>query len=59
MNQTKKLDAIYDAIVGTELNPNGLIQRMEKVEKDNANTKKLRWTIAGAATIITAIFKLT
>tara|TARA_R110001632_G_scaffold195229_1_gene316819 strand:- start:2200 stop:2382 length:183 start_codon:yes stop_codon:yes gene_type:complete len=57
-NQEQKIDAIYDAIVGSDLNPNGLINRMDKLEKFKAASMKAIWTVGGVILAIGTILKL-
>ncbi len=53
-----KIDEIYKAIVGSELHPDGLIQRVDKLEKFSGRMKKAIWTITGVLMSLGAILKL-
>lgn len=53
----QKIDAIYDALTGTELNPNGLIPRIERLEKYQARDKKQKWVAAGGFSVLGVLAK--
>ena len=57
-DNNQKLDEIYNAIVGSELNPNGLLHRVGKLEKQSSVIKKMTWTVAGILMAIGTVLKI-
>jgi hypothetical protein len=53
----KKLDSIHDALVGSKLNPKGVIKRVEEVEAYQSRDKKQKWMVAGGFIVISAVVK--
>jgi len=53
----KKINEIYDAIVGSELHPNGLLDRVDKLERFKEVVKKTGWTATGVLVAIGTILK--
>ena len=58
MDDKRKLDEIYTAIVGSELHPNGLLNRVEKLEQWASNAKRFAWIGTGIFIAGSAIIKL-
>ena len=58
MTANDKIDRIYETLVGTELNPNGLIDRVEKLEKRDGEVKKMQWLVMGGAGVLSFIISL-
>ena len=56
-NMEVKIDKMYDALVGTELNPNVLIKRVESTEKYISKSKKQKWIAAGVLATLGTIGK--
>lgn len=54
----QKIDAIYDALTGTKLNPNGIIPRLMRVESYQSRDKKQKWMVAGAAAVLAFLLKI-
>jgi len=42
-----QMSEMHTAICGSRLNPNGLIQRMDKVERYQSKDKKQKWIVLG------------
>jgi len=53
-----KIDKIYDAIVGSELQPNGLLDRVDRLEKWASSVKRFTWIATGILIAGSAIIKL-
>jgi len=53
----RKINEIYDAIVGSELHPNGLLDRVDKLERFKEVVKKTGWTATGVLVAIGTILK--
>jgi hypothetical protein len=49
----KKVDQIHDALVGTKLNPKGLMSRVGDVEDYQSKDKKHKWMALGAIGVLT------
>ena len=58
MTANEKIDRIYETLVGTELNPHGLIDRVEKLEKRDSEVKKMQWIVMGGAGVLSFIISL-
>lgn len=43
----KKVDQIHNALVGSDLNPNGLISRIDDIEDYQSKDKKQKWVALG------------
>ncbi len=59
MEDRQKIDEIYKAIVGSELHPNGLLERVDRLEKFRTNSLKAAWTLSGVILALGTILKLT
>jgi len=57
-NIEAKVDKMYDALVGSELNPNGLIDRVKHIEKQQESIKKRHWMVAGGISVISFLISL-
>lgn len=49
---------IKTAILGSKLNPNGMISRLDKVESIQDAANKRNWMITGGAVVLTFLFNL-
>jgi hypothetical protein len=58
MTTDDKINRIYETLVGTELNPHGLIERVEKLEKRDSEIKKFQWIAVGGAAVVSFIISL-
>jgi hypothetical protein len=56
-NIEKKVDKLYDSIIGSDLQPNGINPRLQKVEEYQSKDKKQKWMVAGAALLLGTIAK--
>lgn len=58
----KQVKALFDAFLGNELNPNGILTRLQSLEKQTmANTariEKIYWTASGLAVLISSLFAI-
>ena len=52
----KDIAEIKTALLGNEFNKNGLLQRVETIEKYQAKDKKAKWTVAGGLTVIMFLY---
>lgn len=50
-NMEKKIDKLYDAVVGDEIRP-GMKSRLEDVEQYQNRDKKQKWTILGGISVL-------
>lgn len=50
--QEKKLNEVHDAIVGNRTGNNGIIPRLEELEKYKQRDQKLKWSIAGGLAVL-------
>lgn len=46
-NIETKVDKMYDALVGSDLIPNGVIGRVDKIEEYQGKDKKQKWVALG------------
>ena len=58
MTQEDKINRIYETLVGTELNPHGLIDRIETLEKRDGEVKKMQWLIMGGAAVVSFLISI-
>ena len=49
---------MYEALVGSELNPDGLIDRVKHIEKQQESIKKRHWMVAGGISVISFLISL-
>jgi len=60
-NQVNKIESdvteIKAALLGSEFNKNGLMQRVEKIECYQQKDKKHKWMVAGGFVVITFLSK--
>jgi hypothetical protein len=56
MELEQKIDKIYECLVGNDLGNDGLISRVQKLEKSEAQNKKIHITLASLFTLIQTIF---
>lgn len=57
-NIEAKVNKMYDALVGSELNPEGLIDRVKNIEEQQESIKKRHWMVAGAISVISFLISL-
>lgn len=53
-----KVNKMYDALVGSDLNPEGLIDRVKHIEKQQESIKKRHWMVAGGVSVISFLISL-
>ena len=58
MTQAEKINRIYDSLVGSDLQPNGLIERVKNLEVSNEENKKMKWLVMGGAGVISFLISL-
>lgn len=58
MTQEEKISRIYDSLVGSDLQPNGLIERVKNLETSNEENKKMKWLVMGGAGVISFLISL-
>ena len=51
------LKEVKSALLGSEFNKNGLMQRVEKIESYQQKDKKQKWMVAGGFVVITFLSK--
>ena len=51
------LKEVKSALLGSEFNKNGLMQRVEKIESYQQKDKKHKWMVAGGFVVITFLSK--
>jgi len=56
-NMEVKIDKMYDAFVGSELNDNSFMKRIARVEKYQSKDKKQKWMVAGIALTLGTLSK--
>ena len=56
-NIEAKVDEMYKSIVGSELNPNGLIKRVKTIEDYQNKDKKQKWMVAGGFAVLGLLSK--
>tara|TARA_R110000850_G_scaffold64493_4_gene144762 strand:+ start:1347 stop:1550 length:204 start_codon:yes stop_codon:yes gene_type:complete len=57
-NIERKIDTLYDAFIGSELQPNGYVKRLEKIEKHQETDKRQKWMFAGGVAVLGFLFNL-
>ena len=53
----RKVDAIHEALIGTEYGQDGLVDRVGRLEKYKIKDQKQKWVAVGVFAAITALFK--
>ena len=53
-----KIDSIHEAIVGSALQPNGILKRLDELEKLKTEFKRFKFIGVGVITIIGLLLKV-